>query len=214
MPSLTIPDLGDDLHARLQEDAARQGRSCEEHVRILLSLALDDGAEADPAPPAEDELGDIEHIELEMDAEPAAGKQHRKHARVEHGEIRARFATVASTRWFGRFVKRVPCDIIDISVHGARIRSRKPLRENEPITLFLRHVAGDRFSLAARVTRVVGGGAEALEYGVQFRDMRAQGELHALICRKVIEQKFASRSEAVATNEATAGPSSQADAEL
>jgi plasmid stability protein len=207
MPSLTIPDLGDALHARLQEDAARHGRSSEEHVRTLLALALafGDPRSPDVAPSADHELGDIEHIELEVDEDAASDKQLRRHSRVEHGEIRARFATAASTRWFGRFVRRFPCDIVDISVHGARIRSRKPLREHEPITLFFSHVSGDRFSIAARVTRVVGGAAQGLEYGVQFRDLRAQGELHALICRKVIEQKFARRTEGIESGVASAG---------
>lgn len=212
MPSLTIPDLGDVLHARLQEDAARHGRSSEEHVRLLLSLALGEHRPPD-APSHQEEPGDIEHIELEMDTGATPEKQSRKHSRVEHGDIRAWFATAASTRWFGRFVRRFPCDIVDISVHGARITSSRPLREQEPITLFFSHVGGDRFSIAARVTRVVGGGTRALEYGVQFLDMRAQGELHALICRKVIEQKFARRSADLEPTDAPAGEPLRDDAD-
>jgi len=184
MSNLLIHDVSKELKARLQEDALRHGRSVDEHARILLATALG----LNPA--VGENRADIEHIELVVDHSPNAAKGLREHTRVEFGDIKARFSSDASTKLLGLFTRYFSCEIADISVRGACIRSNKPLSEHESITLYFQHAGKEKITIAAKVVRARQLGAKQFEYGVQFLDVMPQGDLRSIICQKVIEQKF------------------------
>jgi plasmid stability protein len=188
MSNLLIHDLGTDLKARLQRDAERHGRSLDEHARVLLAQAL--GIDAPANDLQNERMPGIEHIELAVDQGPSNDKSLREHSRVEYGDIKARFSFDASTKLLGLFTRYFACDVLDISVRGARIRCRKQLREHEAIHLYFTPVGGEKIAIAGLVIRAVSSGADRFEYGVKFSEVMPQGDLRALICRKVVEQKF------------------------
>ena len=79
MPSVTIRNIPENVHRRLRVRAARNGRSMEAELRLVLSIVAGIGR-ARPAerndrpplgPPADDEIGDGE---LSLDASLAAAK--------------------------------------------------------------------------------------------------------------------------------------------
>lgn len=189
MPVIQLHDLGDQLQAKLRADAARYGRTINEHARILLVQALstsdvDAGAEANAERP------EIEHIELVVDKGPKEGQALREHTRIEYGDIKARFSSDGSTKLLGLFTRYFSCDIVDISVRGARIRSNKQLREFELLKLYFSYHGGEKITIAAKVVRIRPREGAKYDYGVQFLDVLPQGELRTVICEKVIEQKF------------------------
>lgn len=186
MSNLLIRQLDPALQNRLREAAQQQGIPEAEYARALLNQALGVDAAASRA----DSPAGIEHIELVVDQGPKQEQSLREHTRVEYGDIKARFSSDASTKLLGLFTRYFPCDILDISVRGARIRSSKMLREQDPITLYFRYGRDEKVSIPARVVRITRDGGRGLEYGVQFRDVMPQGDLRSIICRKVIDQKF------------------------
>ena len=203
MANLIIHEVDADLKARLRDDAARHGRSIDEHVRILLARTLDIQRSAVPPPEpvadaaagadavaADTDYPEIEHIELVVDNGPCRERSLREHTRVEYGDIKVRFSLDASTKRFGLFTRYFPCDIADISVRGARLRTTSPLRDGDPITLYFRCRSGEKVSIHARVVRVTMLEGKRFEYGVQFLEVMPQGDLRSLICRKVVDQKF------------------------
>jgi len=192
MTDLTIHEVDDALDAKLREDAARHGRTVDEHVRILLAetLALQRQAAAAPAPAVDIDEAEIEHIELVVDKGPSQERSLREHTRIEYGDIRARFSLDASTKRLGLFTRYFPCEIADISVRGARVRTTRPLSHGDPITLHFSTRNGEKTSIHARVVRVTALDNAHFEYGAQFIEVMPQGELRSLICRKVVEQKF------------------------
>lgn len=194
MSNLLIHDVGKDLRTRLQEDAQRHGRSVDEHARMLLAqaLGLDRASGEFELPP----VPDIEHIELKVDEGPSHDKSLREHSRVEYGDIKARFSSDASTKLLGLFTRYFACDVLDISVRGARIRASKQLREHEPIHVYFIPESGEKITIAGLVVRVDARDAEHFEYGIKFLEVMPQCDLRALICRKVVEQKFADPSTA------------------
>lgn len=187
MSNLLIHDFGKDLRDRLQRDAVAHGRSLDEHARMLLAQALGTVAHGEPE---QDRTPGIEHIELAVDSGPTHDKSLREHTRVEYGDIKARFSFDASTRLFGLFTRYFPCDVLDISVRGARIRCSKQLREHESIHLYFIPRNGEKITIAGLVIRAAPRDANQFEYGVKFSEVMPQGDLRAVICRKVVEQKF------------------------
>jgi|CXWL01.1.fsa_nt_gi plasmid stability protein len=187
MSNLLIHDFGKDLRVRLQRDADGHGRSVDEHVRVLLAQAL--GFDPEVSDLEHKRVPGIEHIEL-VDDGRSHEKSLREHTRVEYGDIKARFSFDASTKMLGLFTRYFACDVLDISVRGARIRSHKQLREHEAILLHFIPVGGEKITIAGLVIRAALRGANQFEYGVKFSEVMPQGDLRALICRKVVEQKF------------------------
>lgn len=197
MSNLLIRDVTAELKAELQRAAELLGRSADEHARCLLIEALGLAStsrqrEALASIPGHPELlaPEIEHIELVEDQGPAAAQGLREHTRVEYGDIKARFSEDGSTKLLGLFTRYFSCDVIDISVRGARIRTSKKLREHEAITLYFSPPCGEKISIHGKVVRVMEKAAGHGDYGVQFLDVLPQGELRSIICQKVIEQKF------------------------
>jgi plasmid stability protein len=188
MSNLLIHDFGKDLRARLQRDADSHGRSLDEHARALLAQAL--GTVPQAGDLEQERTPGIEHIELAVDTGPSHDRSLREHTRVEYGDIKARFSFDASTRLFGLFTRYFPCDVLDISVRGARIRSGKQLREHESIHLYFIPESGEKITIAGLVIRATPREASQFEYGVKFSEVMPQGDLRAVICRKVVEQKF------------------------
>lgn len=188
MSNLLIHDVGKALKDRLQEDAIRHGRSFDEHARMLLAQAL--GLDPEVGSPGRHLVPGIEHIELGVDTGPSQEKSLREHSRVEYGDIKARFSSDASTKLLGLFTRYFACDVLDISVRGARIRASKELREHEPIHVYFIPESGEKITIAGLVVRVDPRDADRFEYGIKFLEVMPQGDLRALICRKVVEQKF------------------------
>ena len=202
MPDLVIQKLGDGLKSRLYEDAGLHGRPIDEHVRVLLAAALDlelspTQAESEQAFAVEhfdaayfEADGGVEHIEMVAGENTNQDAPQRGITRVEHRDITARFRPAASGWRRGGLRRFHPCEIADISLRGARIRSCRQLREGEVITLDLRHRDGDTGAIEARIVRVTVLGDTRYEYGVRFLETMPKN-LHAAICRKVIDQRFA-----------------------
>lgn len=188
MSNLLIHDVEKDLKARLQADAESHGRSLDEHARVLLAQALGRNPAAND--PEHDLVLGIEHIELAVDAGPSHDKSLREHTRVEYGDIKARFTTDASTRLLGLFTRYFDCDVLDISVRGARISASKQLRERESIRLHFIPDGGEKITIGGLVVRAAPRAANRFDYGVKFSEVMPQCDLRALICRKVVEQKF------------------------
>lgn len=194
MSNLLIHDVGKVLKDRLQEEAIRHGRSFDEHARMLLAQAL--GLDPEAGTVGRQQVPGIEHIELGVDAGPSQEKSLREHSRVEYGDIRARFSADASTKLLGLFTRYFACDVLDISVRGARIGSGKQLREHESIHLYFLPEGGERITIAGLVVRAAPRAGNQFEYGIKFLEVMPQCDLRALICRKVVEQKFCDRSTA------------------
>lgn len=188
MSNLLIHDFDEKLKLRLQEDADQHGRSIDAHVHALLAHAL--GVELNGN--SEDPQGefDIERIELAFDNSPCPDKRLREHSRVEYGDIKARFSSDASTKRFGLFTRYFACDVFDISVRGARIRTEKQLRDHEAIHLHFISESGEKIQISGLVVRVEAHSAGGFEYGIKFSEVMPRGDLRAVICRKVVAQKF------------------------
>jgi plasmid stability protein len=185
MSNLLIHDFGKNLKDRLQADAQSHGRSVDEHARWLLTQALGLNPEAEYP-----RASGIEHIELAVDEGPTHDKSLREHTRVEYGDIKARFSADASTKLLGLFTRYFDCDVLDISVRGARISAGKQLRERESIRLYFIPDGGEKITIAGLVVRAAPREANRFDYGVKFSEVMPQCDLRALICRKVVEQKF------------------------
>lgn len=188
MSNLLIHDVDKDLKARLQADADNHGRSLDEHARVLLAQAL--GLDAQASHVEQQLVPGIEHIELAVDEGPSDDKSLREHTRVEYGDIKARFSSDASTKLLGLFTRYFACEVLDISVRGARIRASQQLRERESIRLYFIPEGGEKITIAGLVVRAAPRDANRFEYGVKYFEVMPQCDLRSLICRKVVEQKF------------------------
>lgn len=188
MTNLLIHSVDKALKARLLEDADRHRRTVDEHVQVLLASAL--GVDLDGGDHGPKGEPDIEHIELAIDNGPSHDKSLREHTRVEYGDIKARFSSDASTKLLGLFTRYFACEVLDISVRGARIRAGKQLKDHEAIHLYFLPEGGERITIAGLVVRADTRADDRFEYGVKFSEVMPQGDLRALICRKVVEKKF------------------------
>lgn len=135
---------------------------------------------------------EIEHIELKRADGPAMNdKSQREHTRVKHGAIKARFTVGAKPKRFLPFTRAFSCELVDISMGGACILTKRRLDINETIIVYFSFpgTGSEEVSIASEIVRTAGMEKELFKYGIRFSEAIPQGELQTIICRKAIEKK-------------------------